>query len=479
MIAKTAASGGPGLDPRVLAFTSSLAADRAIVREDLAGSLAHLAMLARVGLVSAEDARELRGGLAALWDEWASGALALSGEEDVHMAIEAELSRRLGAVAGKLHTARSRNDQVALDLRLHVRERCGALLDALAAAVDQLADRAAAERDLVLPAYTHRQRAQAVTGAYLLCSHAEPLARDAAAFIFVLEQADACPLGVGAIAGTTLPIDREIPRTLLGFSRLTENGLDTVADRDFALDFAYTAARCLLHVGRIAAEFVALAGSDAGLVQLDGAIACGSSLMPQKRNPDVFELLRARGGRAAGNLAGLLNVLAGLPSGYHRDLQEDRAAVLDSGPLVLSALAALAVALDHVTFDAERCRAAVAGSDMQATDLAEALVRRGRPFREAYRAVGALVARCRSEGRPLASVTMEEARQVDPAFDTEALAAAEPLGSPARKVSAGGTGPASVEQQIASLKARAARIRARARAVPRLDELFARLMEVR
>jgi argininosuccinate lyase len=477
ILAKTEASGGPQLLQEVLAFTSSLSLDRALLGEDLLGSLAHLTMLSRRGIVPSAAAEQIKTGLLQLWSEAEQGALVLPDEEDVHMAVEAELSKRLGEPAGLLHTARSRNDQVALDLRLHVREQSAEILAAVAALVEMLADRAEAERETVLPSYTHRQRAQPISLAYLLAAYGSMFTRDAEAFAFVLSQVDALPLGVGAIAGTSLPTDREITRELLGFSRLTLNGLDTVGDRDFALDYLYAAARFFLHASRLATDMVDFTSAEFGYARLDGEIALGSSMMPQKRNPDVFELVRARSGRAIGNLVGLLVTVKGLPAGYSRDLQEDRGPLLETGPLVRAALSILQLALPRVTFDRERCRAAVEGDMMQATDLAEALVKKGVPFRAAYQLVGSLVRRCQERGIPLGAATVELAREVDPRFDAQVLEAANPLSSVGRKVSAGSTGPASVQRQIAELRRCAEVAREQARAVPRLQELFRDIQE--
>jgi len=476
-IAKTAASGGPGLHPEVLAFTSSLALDKALLSEDLVGSLAHLTMLSRTRLIPSEDARAIREQLVAIWKGAQAGTLVLAEEEDVHMAVEAEITRVLGERAGLLHTARSRNDQVALDLRLHVREQVAGALGVLAKLLDGLATRAEAERETLLPSYTHRQRAQPISLAYLLCGYGAMFIRDVEALGFVLEQVAALPLGVGAIGGTSLPIDREVTRELLRFPRLTMNGLDTVGDRDFAMDFAYTAMRSLLHASRVATDFYDFASPEFGFVKLDGEIACGSSMMPQKRNPDVFELIRGKSGRAVGNLNTLAVLVKGLPGGYSRDLQEDRQVLLETGPLLTSVLSMLNLALGKVYFDKERCFAAVESDYMQATDVAEALAMKGIPFRTAYKAVGALVRACQERGLPLAKVTLELAQSVDPRFDAEVLKSADPRRAVERKANAGGTGPASVEKQIAELKSHAARARAMADAVPRLAALFDSLQE--
>src|SRR5437762_9051847 len=267
---------------------------------------------------------------------------------------DARRSAVMAATAGMLRTARWRNDQIALDLRLHVREQAVRALDELGRLLASLATRARAEIDTIVPSYTHRQRAQPVSLAYVLAGYGAMFARDADALRGVLSAVDEMPLGVGAIAGTSLPIDRETTRKLLRFPRLTENGLDTVGDRDFALDFAYAAARTLLHTSRVATDVIDFCSAEFGFARLEGSIACGSSMMPQKRNPDVFELIRGKTGRAVGNLTALLVTCKGLPGGYNRDLQEDRQPLLETGPLLASVLSLLRTALEHVQFDPQR-----------------------------------------------------------------------------------------------------------------------------
>jgi len=478
-IARTQASGGGSLLPEVLEFTSSLALDRALLREDLLGSLAHLIMLSRQRIIPPAAAQALRTGLLSLWTEKAQGTLSLpDDEEDVHMAVEAELTRRLGEPAGLLHTARSRNDQVALDLRLHVREQCAEVLNLLSELIQQLAARGEAEQDTVLPSYTHRQRAQPITGGYLFAGYAAMFARDVEAFSFVLSQLDALPLGVGAIAGTSLPIDRQTTRALLGFSQVTLNGMDTVGDRDFALDFAYAAARVLLHASRLATDVIDFCSGEFGFLKLDASISFGSSMMPQKRNPDVFEIIRGKSGRAVGNLMGLLVTLKGLPGGYNRDLQEDRQPLLETGPLVRGALSMLTLVLPRLSFDRERTLQAVTADASQATFLAEGLVKTGVPFRSAYKAVGALVRACQEQGLKLSQATPDFARSIDACFTTDLLASlASPQTVISGNVSQGGTGPESVRSQLETLRALAAKTRDRASRIPRLDALFTDLKE--
>jgi argininosuccinate lyase len=457
--------------PELLAWSSSIAHDRVFAREDLLGSAAHVTMLARTGLVAPDDANALRSALLAMEADAAKGALAIAdGEEDVHMAVEAELGRRLGAVAGRLHTARSRNDQVALDLRLHVRGAAAATLGEVATLVSELVARAERDRAVVLPAYTHRQRAQPISAAFLILAWTEQLLRAAEVTEFALDRVNVSPLGSGACSGSSLPIDRALVARLLGFPRVTANALDTVGDRDFALDWTWAGARICLALARIASDVIDFATSEFGFVTLDGAIAAGSSMMPQKKNPDIFELVRGKSARGIGNVVSLLALVKGLPSGYNRDQQEDREAILQTAPLVRGALGAVRIALPHVHFVPEKCAAALAGGGTQATDLAEALVRTGVPFREAYKAVGELVRRAVDAGVPLAALDPSIAKSVHPGLEP-ALGALDATRAVAAKESAGGTGPKSIDAQIASAGARAAAFATKAATIPSLDAI--------
>jgi argininosuccinate lyase len=357
-------------------------------------------------------------------------------------------------VAARLHTARSRNDQVALDLRLHVRNQGVALVSEIAALLGALADRAAREKEVLLPAYTHRQRAQPVSAAFLVAAWGVGLSRALDVIGFGLERIE-MPLGSGACSGTSLPIDRALVARLFAPWEPTRNALHTVGDRDFALDWSWGAARAVLALGRLASDVVDFSTSEFGLVQLDGAIAAGSSMMPQKKNPDVFELVRGKSARAVGNVVALLTLMKGLASGYNRDQQEDRLPLLEAGPLARGCTRVVALSIEHVTFDAGRGKRALDEGFTQATDLAEALVRRGVPFREAYKAVGALVAIAVREGIPLRAIGAERAHGVHPAFDAESLRALEPAAAVAAKESIGGTGPRSVDAQIEWLRERA------------------------
>ncbi len=474
-LARTSATGDGGMLGELLEWSSSFGSDRSLVREDLVGSAAHVTMLARCGIIAPDAATTLRDALRVLYDEAAAGMLVLPGdEEDVHMAVEAELGKRVGAVAAQLHTARSRNDQVALDLRLHVRAAGANLLGELARLLAELADRASTERDVLLPAYTHRQRAQPVSAAFLVCAWGVGLARAAETVTFALERLE-MPLGSGACSGTSLPIDRALVARLFAPWPPTRNALQTVGDRDFALDFTWASARVVLALGRVAADVVDFSTTEFGLVKLGSAIAAGSSMMPQKKNPDVFELVRGKSGRAIGNVVALLSLMKGLASGYNRDQQEDRLPLLEAGPLAAGCARVVSLALPHVTFDAERGAAALDAGFTQATDLAEALVRHGVPFREAYKVVGRLVAMAVEEGIPLRAIEPARALSLHPLLDAKTLAALEPRAAVAAKESLGGTGPLAVEAQIAWLREQASELATVAATHGTLDGLAARV----
>jgi len=462
-----AASGGATLLPEVLAFSSSLPLDRALLKEDVIGSLAHLIMLARTGIVPRETAARIRDELLRVFDK------PLPDEEDVHMAVETLLTRALGEEAGMLHTARSRNDQIALDLRLHVREQCALALLEMSLLLKELADRAERERDTLLPGYTHRQRAQPVSAAYYLCAWGAMFQRD----LRRLHPPSDLPLGVGALAGTSLPIDRHLVRKLLHFGSITANGLDTVGDRDFALDFAYGAVRVLIHASRVATDVIDFSTSEFGFVTLDDEIAMGSSMMPQKRNPDLFELIRGKCGRAVGNLTALLVTVKGLPGGYNRDLQEDRQPVLETGPLLISVLRMLRLGLSRIKFNPQRGRAALEDGATAATDIAEALAQAGVPFRTAYKLTGALVRKCAETGVSLSKAPLQLAQQIDSRFSATVLGAADAVASVARKKNAGGTGRESIDEQIQFLRERAHQADSLSAHTPRLDQLLRELEE--
>ncbi len=474
-VARSDATGRGELDPEVLEFTSSLPIDQALYAADIAGSLAHVRMLEECQIIPAQDAAAIRSGLSQIFRE-ASEGRAWPAEEDIHMAVEVELGRRIGEPAKHLHTARSRNDQVALDARLYLREQAASILARIASLLEVLAEKAEGpEGNFLLPVYTHRQRAQPATVAFLLSAYGQMVARDAAQFAQVLNTLDECPLGVGAVSGTSLPIRRERTAELLGFSRITSNALDTVGDRDFALDFTYAAARCVVHLSRISQDIVDFATEEFGFLELDDQISFGSSMMPHKRNPDLFELVRGKAGRAIGVLTGFLGVLKGVPVGYMRDLQEDKVAYLEAAMLASQCLGAITRGFRGIRFRQERCSEGLSNGFTQATDLAERLVRRGVAFRSAYQAVGTLVRQARQAGLPLGRLGAKELaanQNIVTVEDLEILPASRAVEA---KETPGSTGPAPVAQQLEQLHEAAAGAQARARSTISLATWVERL----
>jgi argininosuccinate lyase len=355
---------------------------------DIAGSLAHARGLAAAGLLSPVQLTAIERGLRRVKREIDAGKFTfLDTDEDIHTAVERRLTEITPAGAA-LHAGRSRNDQVAVDLRLYCRAAASELVGAVAVAVDALAAKAHDHADWAMPGYTHLQRAQPVTVGHHLLGHAEPLLRDAERFRMAYASADEMPLGSGALAGTTLPLLREVVAKELGFQRLTANSMDAVADRDFALDLVYACTCVAIHLSRLGEDVALWASSEFGFVRLADEIATGSSLMPQKKNPDIAELLRGRSGRALGSLVALATVLKGLPLAYDRDLQEDKPAVFAAVDNALDSLGATALLIEHLEFDRDRLAAASADAGLLATDAAEDLVRSGKPFRIAHQEVG-------------------------------------------------------------------------------------------
>ncbi len=371
-----------GLDPVVLDFTASLRFDRRLLPHDLAASAVHVRMLARQGLIEPAEADRIVAALAAVEVEPDAA------DEDVHSAIE----RLLGDLGPRVHAGRSRNDQVQTAMRLWVKAACAELGDAIAALGLLLVARARAEGDVVLPGYTHGQRAQPVWLGHHLAAHGWALSRDLNRIRQVADAADVCPLGAGALAGSSLPLDPARTAAELGFSRSFDNSLDAVSDRDYVSGFVYAATLCMVHLSRLAEEVVLWTSAEYGFAELDDAAATGSSMMPQKKNPDAAELTRGKAGTAIGRLAGLLAMLKGLPLAYNRDLQEDKRAAFDQHDDLAGALAAMRVCLEGLRFHPARMRAAAADGLTVATDVAEALVREGMPFRRAHATVAEQVA---------------------------------------------------------------------------------------
>ena len=437
------------IDELAGAFNASISFDRRLAEEDIAGSIAHARMLGAQGIVAAAESEQLIAGLEALRDEVRAGVFAFRVDrEDIHMNIEAALAERLGPVAGKLHTGRSRNDQVALDLRLFVRAAIGELRRDVLAFAAVLIDQAQRHRHTVLPGYTHLQRAQPVSLAHHLLAYVEMARRDLGRLADADRRTAVSPLGAGALAGTTFPLDRAAVARELGFAAISRNSLDAVADRDFAVEFLAAASLIMAHLSRLAEELVLWSSQEFGFVTLDDAYATGSSIMPQKKNPDSAELVRGKTGRVYGDLLGLLTTLKGLPLAYNKDLQEDKEPLFDAFDTVHDCLRVMAGVVGTLHVHDDRMRSATRRGYLTATDLADYLVTRGLPFREAHGVVAQLVRLCETTGRTLEDLPLEELRRVSPAFDADAVTALDIDRAVARRTVAGGTAPERVAEAL-------------------------------
>ena len=436
-------------------FSESVSLDRRLAVFDIQGSRAHAAMLAHVGLISRKDRDAICAGLDRIGREIEAGRFRWSTRlEDVHMNIEQALTKRVPAAA-RLHTGRSRNDQVAVDMRLFLRHACGVLQDRLRMAGRALLAAATANRTVHIPGYTHLQRAQPVPLAHHLLAWLEMLGRDCERLVEVADHANWCPLGSGAIAGTTLPIDREFTAKALGFvdargrPRLTRNSMDAVSDRDVFIEFASACALIGVHFSRMAADLILWASTEFGFVELPDAFCTGSSLMPQKKNPDACELLRAKAARLQGNVQTLLALVKGLPLTYNRDLQEDKPPVFDSFDQTALCLEVLAGLLAGLKVNRRRCAAAVADPVLFATDLADHLVLQGVPFREAHQAVGTVVRLAEQQALALDRLTLAQVRSVHRAFGPEWSRVFSLRRAMAKRRGPGMPGPGQIRRQLA------------------------------
>jgi argininosuccinate lyase len=413
--------------PDVARYTQSVSFDWRLWRQDILGSMAHASMLRKIGVLTGKELKRILGVL-----DWIAGRIK-TGQfrwderlEDVHMNIEAELTRRVPEGA-KLHTGRSRNDQVALDLRMWVRDEIAGLAKDLHALQRALTALGRKNKDVLIPGYTHLQRAQPVHFSHHLLAYVEMFARDHQRLSDCFTRTNVCPLGSGALAGSTLPLDRELVAKLLGFvdskgrPRISQNSMDAVSDRDFAVEFCAAAALIAVHASRLAEDLILWASAEFHFIEMADAYTTGSSMMPQKKNPDVAELARGKSGRVIGNLVTLLTVLKGLPMTYNRDLQEDKECLFDTADTVGATVRILTGLVEHIDVNRPTCAAAVSDPALLCTDVADYLVRKGMPFRKAHKIVGSLVALAERKKRPLNRFTLEEFRAVDPTFNRGVL----------------------------------------------------------
>ncbi|MEQ1725830.1 MAG: argininosuccinate lyase [Sphingopyxis sp.] len=435
-------------------INASIPFDQRLWQQDIAASRAHAAMLGATGIVTAEDAVAIDAGLVHIAAEFAQNGVPVDlALEDIHMTVESRLGELIGPVAGRLHTARSRNDQVATDFRLWVRDAIDQSVSALLALIHALLDTAERHTDSIMPGFTHLQVAQPVTLGHHLMAYAEMFTRDRGRFADARARLNQCPLGSAALAGTGFAIDRMATAHELGFDAPTRNSLDSVSDRDFAIEYLCAASQCALHLSRLAEEFVIWSSQMFGFIALSDAFSTGSSIMPQKRNPDAAELVRGHAGRITGCLVSLMMTMKGLPLAYSKDMQDDKPPVFEAHDLLALSIAAMTGMVENNVFRTDRMRAAAAAGFSTATDLADWLVRaRAVPFREAHHIVGGVVKAAEAAGCDLPDLPIEIAQGIDTRIDATALSALTLEASVASRTSYGGTAPARVREQIAAMR---------------------------
>ncbi len=430
-------------------YSQSISFDWRLWRQDIAGSIAHSAALEKAGLLTPEERAQIVAGLTAIGNDIDAGTFQFKVElEDIHMNIEAELTRRIGAPGAKLHTARSRNDQVALDLRLYLREESDTLATALRNIQRALVDLGSRHSEIVIPGYTHLQRAQPVYLAHHLLAYVEMFDRDHGRILDARKRLNVMPLGSGAIAGSTILLDRQLIADQLDFPALTQNSMDAVSDRDFAVELLADLALVAIHLSRLSEDLILWASSEFQFVSISDAFTTGSSLMPQKKNPDVAELTRGKTGRVIGNLVALLTTLKGLPMTYNRDMQEDKEPVFDSIDTIKSALAVFTAMLGGITANPAACAQAVADPMLLATDLADYLVNHGVPFRQAHEVIGKAVALCGQKHCQLPQLTLADYQSLSPVFTAEVFTLLSVEKSMNARQAVGAPSPANVASQL-------------------------------
>ena len=440
-------------DRMVEEFTASLPFDRRLYRYDIEGSMAHCRMLRKQGFLSAREEKKILSALGDIRRRIESGKFAFDpADEDIHLAVEKALIRKAGPAGEKIHTGRSRNDQVALDIRLYLRDEAGEVLRLIGELQSAILRKAKAEIDTIMPGYTHLQRAQPVLLSHYLLAYREMFDRDEARLRGCLERINVMPLGSAALAGAGLPLDRNYVARLLRFPRLSENSMDAVSDRDFVAEFIFDAGLLMMHMSRLCEDLVLWASGEFGFVEISDAFTTGSSIMPQKKNPDVAELIRGKTGRVYGNLVSVLTVLKGLPMTYNRDLQEDKEPLFDTVDTVKASLAVLAAMLGHVSFRRTRMKEAAAGGYSTATDIADYLVRKGVPFRRAHAVTGKIVADCLKKGRRFSDLSLAEFRKYHPGFGKDIFRVMTVESSVSARRGQGGTSKKQVVKRIRDIE---------------------------
>ena len=441
------------LDKEADDFNSSIHFDCKMYKQDITGSIAHAQMLAKQGIISVEEMETLVEGLGGILDDLNNGKLQFDMDaEDIHMFVEAELTKRVGDVGKKLHTARSRNDQVALDIRLYLRDESGEIIDLIKNLLKAIVEKAEANKSVIMPGYTHLQRAQPITFAHHLLAYAMMFTRDITRIKDAVKRMNLSPIGCCALAGTTFNTDRYFEAEKLGFDGITLNSLDGVSDRDFCVELMSAFAVVMMHLSRFSEEIILWSSLEFSFVELDDAYTTGSSIMPQKKNSDIAELVRGKTGRVYGDLMALLTTLKGLPLAYNKDMQEDKEAIFDSIETVKKCLKNFAPMIATMNVKTDKMYSAAQGGFINATDLADYLAKKGLPFRSAYKIVGQIVAYCIQNNKVLDAVSMEEYKQFSDVFEDDLYDEISLETCVNKRTSAGGTGPQSVETQIKFIK---------------------------
>ncbi len=436
-------------DSRVNDFNSSISFDARMYRQDIKGSIAHATMLGKTGIISQEDVKAIIAGLNGILQDLETGSLEFDPQaEDIHMFIEATLTQRIGDAGKRLHTARSRNDQVAVDLRLYLRDEIEGLIPTVKELIGVLCNKAKEHCATIMPGYTHLQRAQPITFGHHLMAYAQMFLRDLDRLSCTKKRMNQMPLGSGALAGTTYPIDRELTCELLGFEKPCANSLDGVSDRDFCIDLASDLSILMMHLSRFSEEIIAWCSWEFKFIELDDAFATGSSIMPQKKNPDVAELVRGKASRVYGDLMGLLSFMKGLPLAYNKDMQEDKEAIFDALDTAKLCLVTFIPMLDTMRVLQENMRAAAAKGFINATDCADYLTKKGVPFRDAYKITGTLVAQCIQEGKTLETLELDQYQAQCSVFGEDVFEAISLETCVNGRTSLGGPAPASVLRQV-------------------------------
>ncbi len=438
------------------AFNESLSFDKKLYKADITASLAHAEMLGRCGILSEADAAAIKGGLEAILSDIEGGRLEISGQEDIHSFVENELVSRIGDAGKRLHTARSRNDQVATDFRLYVRSSAEEVVGLLKKLVSTLVSLSEKYAENIMPGYTHLRKAQPINCAQYFNAYSEMFLRDADRFCLVRRRADVMPLGSGALAGTSYPIDREITRELLGFSEISQNSLDGVSDRDFAAEYLFAASLAMAHLSRLCEDAILYTSTEFGFWEMPDAYSTGSSIMPQKKNPDICELVRGKTGRVYGDLVALLTAIKGIPLAYNKDLQEDKEGLFDAEKTLKDCLAIFAEMMSQIGLNTERMEEAAAEDFTCATDVADYLAKKGVPFRTAHGIVGGIVRECLEKGRTLSDMTLAEYKAHSPVFEEDITEIVKAKNSANSRSSVGGSSVSAARAGIDSVRRRLA-----------------------